>query len=56
MSLLDRASGARGVSTGGAKVNTSLRKRCTVELTRLVLTLYAKCATLNTELKRKELV
>lgn len=48
MSLLDRASGPRGISTGRTAVNTSLRQRGTKHLTRLVLTLYAKYATLNT--------
>lgn len=55
MSLLDRASGTGGVSSGSTKANTSIRERSKKHLTRLVLTLYAKCATLNTETKRKEL-
>lgn len=55
MSLLDTASRARGVSRGGEEANLSIRQRSTKHLTRLVLTLYAKYATLETELKRKEL-
>lgn len=55
MSLLDRASGAGGISTGSTKTNTSIRERSKKHLTRLVLTLYAEYATLNTETKRKEL-
>ena len=55
MSLLDRASGARGASTSGPTIDTTIRGRSKKHLARLVLTLYAKCATLNTETKRKEL-
>lgn len=56
MSLLDTASRARGISSSGEEANLSLRQRGTKHLTRLVLTLYAECATLNIENKRKESV
>ena len=55
MSLLDRASGTGGISRDSQQNDTSVRQRGTKRLTKLVLTLYAKYATLVTETKRKEL-
>ena len=55
MSVPYQGQGTSGTASTDREANLSVRQRSTKHLTRLVLTLYAKYATLVTETKRKEL-
>lgn len=47
MSVLDRASGTRRITSSSASDDIPLRERGKIKLVRLVLTLYTECATLK---------
>ena len=55
MHKMDTRVPSKRISRDSQQNDTPVRKRGTKRLTKLVLTLYAKYATLNTETKRKEL-
>jgi len=55
MHKMDTRVSSTGASRDSQQNDTTLRERCSKRLTKLVLTLYAKYATLNIETKRKEL-